>query len=475
MEICTVGGFEEVGKNMTAVKVNNDVFIFDMGLFIPGIVELQEEHFTAFTHRLKDNKKGSKRNTRDSPQNQRKQGQQHSEKELREFGAIPDERVLDKLGWRDKVRAIFIGHAHLDHVGGVPYIIERYPGVPIYATPFTMKVLEAISEDEGKKSNNPRKVIQANSTHSVKGKSGSYKVDFIHTTHSTIDCVFVALHTREGTFFYALDLKFDNHPTIGDPPPYKKLKEIGKQGVKVVVMDALYSGTEKEPGSETIARHLVKEAFLKVRRSKQAVFITTFSSHIERLNSIVEFGKKTGREVIFLGRSLTKYTKAAIDVNKCPFKDNVKLIKYSKQVNSFLKRVEKNRGKYLVVCTGHQAEENSILDRIVKGETHFKFKADDNVIFSSSVIPTPVNVASREKMDSKLRRIGVKLQTDVHVSGHGSREDMRDLIRILKPEHIVPAHGALQQETPLVELSLEMGYKFGETSHLTTNGKVLKF
>lgn len=472
MEVCTVGGFEEVGKNMTAVKVGDDVFIFDMGLFIPGIVELQEEHFTEFTHRLKGNKKGGSQ----GKQGPQKKQSQHTEKDLREFGAIPDDRVLDKLGWRDKVRAIFIGHAHLDHVGGIPYIIDRYPGVPIYATDFTMKVLEAISEDEGKKSrSNPKKVIKEDSTHSVKGKSGNYKVDFVHTTHSTISCVFVALHTPEGTFFYALDLKFDNHPTMGKPPNYKKLKEIGKGGVKVLTMDALYSGTEKEPGSETIARHLVKESFLKVKRSKQAVFVTTFSSHIERLNSIVEFGKKTGREIVFLGRSLNKYVKAAMDVNKCPFRENVKLVKYSKQVNSFLKRVDKNRGRYLIVCTGHQAEENSILDRIVRGETPFKFKADDNVIFSSSVIPTPINVAAREKMDAKLRRMGVKLQTDVHVSGHGSREDMRDLIRILKPEHIIPAHGTLQQETPLVELSSEMGYKFGETSHLSTNGKVLKF
>ena len=105
----------------------------------------------------------------------------------------------------------------------------------------------------------------------------------------------------------------------------------------------------------------------------------------------------------------------------------------------------------------------------------FKFREGDHVIFASSVIPTPVNIVSRDKLDSKLRRTGVRLQTNVHVHGHGSREDMRDLIIMLKPKHVIPAHGTLQQETPLIELANEMGYKLGENSHLSSNGKVLKF
>ena len=150
-------------------------------------------------------------------------------------------------------------------------------------------------------------------------------------------------------------------------------------------------------------------------------------------------------------------------------------MKYRKQVDAMLKKVEKERGKYLLVCTGHQAEPGSILDRISREETPLKLREGDNVIFSSSVIPTPVNINARDKMDKKLRKKGVRIQTDVHVSGHASREDLRDLLKILKPKHIIPAHGTLQQETPMIELSSELGYKFGETSHLSSNGKVLKF
>ena len=447
MEICTVGGFEEVGKNMTAVKVGEDVFLFDMGFFLPGVIELQEKPQVDYTTRG-----------------------------LRRVGGIPDDRVLDKLGWTDKVRAIFISHAHLDHVGGVPFLATRYPNIPIYATPFTMKVLESLIEDAHINLKNELRVVHDNTTHKIELAKGNVQAEFVHATHSTIDCVYVALHTEEGTFFYALDLKFDNHPTMGKPPNYSRLKEIGDNGVKALIVDALYSGTEKKPGGEKIAEHLLEDAFSKVKDSRNsALFITTFSSHIERLNNIVKFGQKTGREIVFMGRSLAKYVDCAINVGKAPFKDKIRIAKYRGQVNAMLKRVEQNRGKYLVVCTGHQGEKGSILDRISKGETPFRFTNGDNLIFSSSVIPTDVNIESRKKLDSKLRGMGVKLQVDVHVHGHGSREDLREIIGLLRPKHLIPSHGSLEQEMPLIELSKEFGYKFGETSHLASNGKVFKF
>jgi len=462
MEICTVGGFEQVGKNMTAVKVGEDVFLFDAGLDIPGIVELQEEALLKYTETRF--KKGEKKHH---------QGQ-YSEKQLRDFEAIPDDRILDKIGWRNKVRAIFISHAHLDHLGGLPYIANRYPKATIYGTPFTMEFFKTVLEDERIKIRNPVKKIKSNSTIFVKGKSNKYQVDFIHTTHSIPHCVFLALHTPEGIFFYALDLKFDNYPTLGNAPNYNKMRELGRKGVKVAVIDALYSGTETKPGGEIIAKNLLEDAMSKIKGKNSAFFVTTFSSHIERLINIVKLAKKTGREIVFIGRSLAKYVESASKVNLWPFK-GIRLIKYSKQRESFLRTLEKNRGKYFVVCTGHQAEENSVMDRIVRGTLPFQFKSGDNIIFSSSVIPVPVNILAREKLDKKLRKIGVKIQTDVHVHGHGSREDMRELLEMTKPKHIIPAHGTLQQETPMIELASEFGYKFRETSHLSSNGKVLKF
>lgn len=447
MEVCTVGGYEEVGKNMTAVKLGNDVFIFDMGFYLPGVIELQENADIAYTTRG-----------------------------LRRVGGIPDDRVLDKPGWRENVKAIFISHAHLDHVAGIPFLADRYPDAPIYGTPYTMQVLDSLLKDSKIYLANKRIVVESNSTHKIPGVDGDIRVEFVHATHSTLDCAYIALHTQEGTFFYALDMKLDNHPTLGSPPNYSRIKEIGDNGVKLLIIDSLYASTEKKPGGEKIAEHLLEDAFSKtVGGSNSAIFVTTFSSHIERLNNIMKFAKNTGREIIFLGRSLEKYVDCAIKIGKCPFKGQMRMMKYRGQVNSALKKVEANRGKYLVVCTGHQGEKGSILDRISRGETPFRFRSGDNLIFSSSVIPTEVNIQSRKKLDARFRKQGVKLQADVHVHGHGSREDLREFLQMLKPTHVIPAHGTLEQETPMIDLSKEFGYKFGETSHLASNGKFFSF
>jgi len=448
MEICTIGGYEEVGKNMTAVKSGDDVIIFDMGVHLPSLIELQEK------------------------------GEQgpYSEKKLRNYGALPDDLVLDKLGWRNKVRAIIIGHAHLDHVGSVPYLARRYPQAEILATPFTMEVMESIAKDEGINIKNKKKKIKKDTTHHIKGKNSKLKIEFINATHSIPECVFSVWHTQEGGFFYALDFKFDEHPVMGKPSNYKRLKELGKNNkIKAMALDALYSDTSRRTASERIARNLVQEGLSYVRDKNSALFVTTFSSHIARLKSIVDYGKKTKREIVFIGRSLHKYVNCAIKTGICPFKNDIKLLKYRSQINSFLKKVEKERGKYLIVCTGHQGESGSILDRVVNGETPFNFKSGDHVLFSSSIIPVPVHINARAKLDKKLKSNGVRLQTDLHVSGHGGREDLRDMIEFVKPKHIISAHGSLQKETPLITMaSDELGYKFQETAHLSSNGKVLK-
>jgi len=448
LEICTVGGYEEVGKNMTAVKIGEDVILFDAGIYLPAIIEFQEKDAV--------------------------ESKTPSEEKLRKIDALPNDKILDKLGWRDKVRAIIIGHSHLDHIGAVPYLAHRYPNAKILGTPFTMEFLEQMLQDEKISLRNPRIKVNEDSSYVIKGKSGNYKADFIHTTHSTLQCVFVMLHTPQGNFFYALDFKFDNHPIIGAPPNYKKLREVGAEGVDVLVVDSLYSGIERKTPSERIARNLIEDAFDSVRSEDAALIVSTFSSHIARLKSIVDFGKKTGRKIVFLGRSLNKYVGCAIKVKQCPFQKDIIMMKYKNQINSFLKKVEKSRNEYLIVCTGHQAEEGSVLDRIVEEETPLKLRKDDHVIFSSSVIPAPTNINARDKMDKKLRRKGVRIQSDVHVSGHGSGDDLKDLVEMLKPKHIIPAHGSLQKATSMVELTSELGYKFGETCHLSLNGKVLK-
>jgi ribonuclease J len=449
MEICTIGGYEEVGKNMTAVKVGEEVIIFDIGIYLPSLIGFQQEQ-----EELQDS---------------------YNEETLRKINAIPDDTILDKKGWSKKVKAIVIGHAHLDHVGAVPYLAHRYPNAKIIGTPFTIEVLDTLIEDSGIKVKNKKIKVKEDSTITIKGEKEKLKLEFIRSNHSTIQTAFVVWHSKEGKFFYSLDFKFDKHPILGKPPNYKRLKELGKkEGVKCLIADSLYADSERRTRSERIARYLLEDVMSNVRKKDSAFFITTFSSHIARLKSIVDFAQKTNREIIFLGRSMNKYVKCAINVGMCPFKNKIKLLKYRGQINSFLKKVEKNRGKYLVVCTGHQGENGSVLDRIAKGETPFEFKNGDAVIFSSKTIPVPQNLNAKEQLDKRLKKQGVRIQSDVHVSGHAGREDLRDLVEMINPKHIIPAHAELQKEVEMIELAGEMGYNLHENAHLSSNGKTIK-
>ncbi len=437
MKIYTIGGFNEVGKNMTVIQTGEDAFIFDMGLYLPPIVELEEKE----------------------------RNEKYTEKKLRNLGAVPQDDILDSLGMRNKVRAIFLGHVHLDHIGAVPYIAQRY-NADIIGTPFTIEVLKTILRDEDIRLRNRIKIIQPNSSYTINGKNKKYIVDFINITHSTLQTSMIALHTPEGTVLYANDFKFDNSPILGKKPNYEKLKELAKEGIKVLIVDSLYSGNEKKTPSEKIARGLLEDVMLTTNNENSCIITTTFSSHIARLKSIVDFGNQLNRKIVFIGRSLNKYISAAKKVKLCPFHNDIILLSYKNQIESALKRINKNRTKYLLVCTGHQGEPGSVLDRLSRNELPFSFRSQDHIIFSSSVIPSPVNVSNRNQLEKRLKQKGVRIFGDVHVSGHASREDLRDFITMIQPEHIIPAHGDLSKLTPMAELASELGYRFGKEVHI---------
>jgi ribonuclease J len=444
VKIHTVGGFSEVGKNMVAVETEDDAFIFDEGFFLPAIVAMQEKEKDEYTY---------------------------SESRLRQIKAIPDDLFLNHI--RHKVRAQFIGHAHLDHVGAVPFISDRYVA-PIYGTPFSMAVLDSLLVDNNIHLENKVKAIHPNTSFYVQGKQKKYLVDFINITHSTIQTSLIALHTDKGAIVYANDFKLDDNPILGLKPNYDKMRQLAKEGVYVLIVDSLYSGSDRKTPSERIARNLLEEVMFTPNNKNTGMVVTTFSSHIARLKSIVDFGKGLNRDVVFLGRSLNKYCVAANQCGLAPFLKEVKIAKYRGQVDRLMKNVERDRKKYLVVCTGHQGEPGSILDRISSNKLSFKIHEEDSVIFSSSVIPTEVNLKNFQEMESKLKKRHARIFKDVHVSGHGGREDLREIIKLLNPQHIIPAHGGLDKTSPLVELATELGYKKDKNCHLMQDGQTLQ-
>src|SRR3989344_4307911 len=179
MKIHAIGGYDEVGKNMTALEIGEDIILFDCGLYLPAIVGVTEREKIP------------------------------TEKGMRGLGALPDDIYLDKKNLREKVVAILVSHAHLDHVGALPYIANRY-NAPIISTPFTIQVLKTLLNDNGHRLNNKLVAVKINGSYTVRGKSGNYKVEFVAITHSTIESSIIAVHTPEGIVLYANDYKLDN-------------------------------------------------------------------------------------------------------------------------------------------------------------------------------------------------------------------------------------------------------------------------
>ncbi|MBS3071634.1 MBL fold metallo-hydrolase [Candidatus Pacearchaeota archaeon] len=442
MKIHAIGGYNEVGKNMTALDLGEDVILFDDGLFLPAIVGVAEREKIP------------------------------TEKGMRNLGALPDDIYLDKKGLRDKVRALLISHAHLDHVGAIQYNGFRYKA-DVVGTPYTMEVLKILSADNQGHVNNRIIPIKPDGTYFTKGRK-QYKVEFINITHSTIQSAIIAVHTPKGIILYANDYKLDNSPVFGDKPNYKRLKELSKIGIKALVVDCLYAQDDRKTPSEKIARGLLEDVFFTTENRNSGMIITTFSSHIARLKSIAEFGNRLGRQVLFLGRSLNKYVTAAKNIGKCPFSNQIRLLTYRRQLEKVLKQVNKNKKDYLIVCTGHQGEPGSILDRMSRNQLPLNLSSDDHIIFSSKTIPTPINELNRDQLEKRLRKHQVRIFDNVHVSGHGGREDLRDLIRLTNPENVIPSHGELKKLTAGADLAQEMGYKLNKTVHLMQNGQELK-
>ncbi len=441
IEIAAVGGYNEVGQNMTAVRVDDEVIIFDIGIHL--------ENYTGFTQ--------DEDLINIDPQT------------LINVGAVPDISKIED--WKAKVKAIIPSHAHLDHLGGIPFLANFYRA-PILCTPFTGEVLKTILRDEKIKMKNQIKIINLNASFKV---SENLTVEFVNMTHSTPQTVLIALHTRYGSILYANDFKFDQYPTLGKKPDFKKLADLGQKGVFALIVDSTYSNLAKKMPSESVAKEMLKDVMLGTDSTNKAVVITTFSSHLARLKSIIEFGKKMNRKIVFLGRSLSKYSYAGESANVVRFSKEVEMVKYSRQIKKRLSQIMKEgKHKYLVVVTGHQGEPKSTLAKIINGEFDFKFSPGDHVIFSCNIIPTATNRANREILEKKLEGFGVRIFKGIHVSGHAAREDSRDLIGFVKPKHIIPSHGDLKLTTGMVHLATELGYELQKNIHQMKNGQRIK-
>lgn len=424
VEICTVGGYQNVGRNMTAIKYKDEVVIVDMGLDL--------ENYIAFT--------------------EDEDAYNISAKQLISVGAIPNDSVISK--WKDKVIAIIPTHAHLDHVGAIPFMSNKYKNAKILCTPFTASVLERISIDDKRAINNKIRVLSENSSYHL---SKNIIIEFINITHSTPHTVIIAIHTPEEVLVYANDFKFDENPILGKLPNIQRLSEL--KNVKLLILDSLYANKEGHTPSESKARDELIKIVEENIKDDNIIITTTFSSHIARLKTLVELAKKHNRIPLFLGRSLSKYAYAAQDAGLTRFEDDCQIIKYSSKIRRTLNKIKRDGpSKYFIICSGHQAEPKATLSKIINKKL-LDLDSDDVVIFSSTIIPNEVNFKNRKLLEENIKKTGAKVFVGVHSSGHASQEDHKKLINLLKPKNIIPAHANRENTLLMKSLCNKWGYE----------------
>ncbi len=437
IEICSISGFSKTEGNSVAIKINDEVVILDMGLSMEDYIKYTED---------------------------REDISAKSYPQLLKVNAVPNYNYIGD--WKKRVRAIIPSHGHLDHVGAIPFGAKLFPEAPIISTPYTIEVLKTILADE--KITIPNKFITQDLNTSYK-LSDTITIEFVNVTHSIPHTAIVVLHTPYGKIVYANDFKLDDTPTLGKKPNYQRLRQIGEEGVSLLIMNCLYAHEPKKCPSEAVAKQMLKEVMLGTNSEGKAMIVTTFSSHIARLKSIIELGEKLERKIVFFGRSLDKYVRAAERLDLVKFTNNIKLVRHWDKTNKILRRIQKEgKDKYLIVCTGHQGEPRSILMQMAQNGFDFQFAPGDIVIFSCQVIPVEINKQNREKLEATLRTHNVRIFRDVHVSGHGAREDERDLIEMLRPQHIIPIHAENEKARLVAEMAAQLGYK---NTHVMQDGQ----
>jgi len=382
-----------------------------------------------------------------------------------EAGAIPDDSDIHDV--KDKVSAIIIGHGHLDHVGGVPKLAGS-DDCPIIATPFTMSSIERMIEEDRKQVDNELIELETGDTYEI---SDNITLEFVNITHSIPGAAMTVLHTDEGTVAYSLDFRLDQDPLLGEPSDYERIKELGEEGVDVFIGDSTRVDEEDRVKSERTVKTELEHTIDYAYEEGGAVFCTTFSSHVERLNSILD-ANNGRRKVAFMGRSLREYNESAEELGLIDL-SNVEVASYRDEKEDLMRRIANEREEWLVVATGNQGEPRATLTRIANGEEPVQVREGDTVIFSSSVIPEPLPQANRYEVDKAIKEAGGRVIGDVHVSGHAKREDNRDMLRMLDPEILIPGHGTTKMLASYATLGREEGYTLNEDMFICENGNEL--
>ncbi len=419
VRIIPLGGLGEVGKNMTVFERDGRMLLLDSGLSFP-----------------------------------------HSEM----FGidlVLPDFRYVAERA--DRLEAIVLTHGHEDHIGALPYLLREIgTGAPVWGTRLTLGMVKSKLDEHGLLAHT--ELIEIDTDGGVV-EVGPFSAEFVPITHSVPDAVAVVLHTEFGAIVHTGDFKLDESPIDGRVTDLGRLAALGDTGVALLMSDSTNAERPGHTASERTVGAALREI---VRTAPGRVIVTSFSSHIHRLQQVIDAAEASGRTVCVIGRSMIRNLNIARNLGYARVSDD-RIIR-AKRLDEFMPH------ELVIICTGSQGEPGSALTRIALGDHNaLQIHHSDTVVMSAR--PVPGNEVKVNETVNRLCRLGAKVMTEetdfVHVSGHGAADELSEMLRTVRPRNFVPVHG----EFRMLQAHARLAEAAGIPAHavrIADNGTVLE-
>jgi ribonuclease J len=389
LQVIPLGGLGEFGMNSTALRYGDDIIVIEAGMMFPEQELLGVDIVTPDFTYLKENS--------------------------------------------EHVKGLLLTHGHEDHIGAVPFLLSEL-NIPVYGTAFTLALVERRLEEHDLKEKASLNVIRPGG----RVELGPFQIEFIHVTHSIVSSVALAITTPLGVVIHTGDFKVDPTPTDNVLFDLHTLADYGKRGVLLLLSDSTNVDRPGYTESERAVRPRLEDIF---NRAAGRLVISCFSSSIHRLQQIIDIAEESGRKVCFLGRSMLNVTEIAHDLNLLNIPDGLLLRPQD--------IMQAPSDKIAVVVSGTQGEPMSALSRVaVDNHKHLSLQRGDTVVMSARIIPG--NEKAIFRMINHVARRGAdvvygSMNPPVHVSGHGSSEELKLILNLVRPKYFVPIHGEYRQ------------------------------
>jgi len=418
LQVIPLGGLGDFGMNSMAIRYGDDIIVIDAGMMFPDAELLGVDIVT------------------------------------------PDFAYLEQNA--DKVRALVLTHGHEDHIGGVPFLLSQI-NLPIYGTAFTLALVERRLDEHEKIPKPKLHVVKAGQKVTI----GPFVIEFIQVTHSIVSSVAIAITTPLGVIIHTGDFKVDPTPTDNVLFDLHTFAKYGKRGVLLLMSDSTNVDRPGYTESERAVRPRLEELFL---RTERRLIIATFSSSIHRLQQILDLAAEYGRKVAFVGRSMNEVTEIAHDLGLLTIPDST-LVRQQDIMGAA-------PSKIAVIVSGTQGEPMSAMSRVaVNNHKHLSLDPGDTVVLSARIIPGNEKAIYRMINHCARRKAEViygGMNPPIHVSGHGSAEELKLILNLVRPKYFVPIHGEYRQLSKHAQLAQHLRHLGLEQTFVMDNGETLE-